>query len=238
MKRWLLLLWLLVPLPMVVWHFGSGQKWLARDRAHALIEQAERAEARKYWAEAETLFQASATKLGNRDHVVRMQLELALARVHYHQSKALEAIDGVDRILANAQFTTLPAPQQREVRELAARIHYYAAWVMRLEGARRDLWLEQAELARQNYRLLTESSFDPGKAASSPLKESNLESSVSLERISLTELMQRPLPEEGWFMSGQGLTEALARRRGPGPDGNGPPDSGAGTNRFPGGPGS
>ena len=40
MKRWLLLLWLLVPLPLVVWHFGPGQTWLARDRAHTLIRQA------------------------------------------------------------------------------------------------------------------------------------------------------------------------------------------------------
>ena len=45
MKRWVLLLWLLVPLPVVVWHYGAGQNWLALDHAYSLITRAERAEA-------------------------------------------------------------------------------------------------------------------------------------------------------------------------------------------------
>ena len=56
MKRWLLLLWLLLPLPVVVWHYGPGQKWLARDHAHTLIQKAQAAEATKNWSQAESLF--------------------------------------------------------------------------------------------------------------------------------------------------------------------------------------
>ena len=55
MKRWLLLLWLLVPLPVIVWHFGPGQKWLARDRAWVLIRQARQAEVQQNWADAPAL---------------------------------------------------------------------------------------------------------------------------------------------------------------------------------------
>jgi hypothetical protein len=33
MKRLFLFFWLLLPLPVVVWHYGPGQKWLSRDQA-------------------------------------------------------------------------------------------------------------------------------------------------------------------------------------------------------------
>src|SRR5215203_3781367 len=59
-KRFALFLWLLLPLPIVVWHYGRGQKWLARDQAHVLIENAQRFESQKNWAEAEARFMEAA----------------------------------------------------------------------------------------------------------------------------------------------------------------------------------
>jgi hypothetical protein len=247
MKKALLLLWLLLPLPVVVWHFGPGQQWLARDRAHTLIQQAQQAETDQQWAEAERLYQAAGSLIGTQDPPVRMRMDLALVRARYHQGGAVEAIDGADRILSDARFSEMPAALQREARELAGRLHYYAAWVMRLEGAKRELWLEEAELARQNYRMLTESSLAEGKADYSKLQQENLENAVRLQRLSMTELMARPLPEEGNAMAGQGLSEQMNKRRGKRGEGEqpgvgegeeGPPASGAGTTLFPGGPGS
>jgi hypothetical protein len=247
MKRLLLLLWLLTPLPVVVWHFGPGQHWLARDRAHTLLRQAQQAEGRQQWAEAERLYQAAGSLIGNQDPAVRMRMDMALVRARYHQGGAVEAIDGADRILADARFSSMPAALQREARELAGRLHYYAAWVMRLEGAKRELWLEEAELARQNFRMLTESSMAEGKAEYSKSQQANLENAVRLQRMSMTELMARPLPEEGNGMANQGLSEQMDQRRGRRGEGrqpgvgeseDGPPASGAGTTLFPGGPGS
>lgn len=245
MKRWLLLLWLLLPLPVVVWHYGSGQKWLARDRAHALIQQAQRAETQNLWADAESLYQQAAGHVGNSDLQLKTQLDIALVRSRYRQGSAVDAIDGIDRILADASFHRQPGPLQREARELAGRIHYHAAWVMRLEGAQRDLWMEEAELGRQNFRLLTESSLEAAQNQYAQLQQTNLEAAVRLQRMSLIELMGRPLPEEGRRMAGQGLSEQMARRRGQrgnrpgiGEMQDGPPAAGAGSGRFPGGPGS
>jgi hypothetical protein len=152
-----------------------------------------------------------------------------------------------DRLIADPKFCQQSEELQREARELAGRIHYYAAWVMRLEGAQRDLWMEEAELARQNFRMLAEENLSAGRTNYSLTQQTNLEAAVRLERMSLMELMARPLPEEGQAMSGQGLSEQMARRRGQRGQGNqpgigeneeGPPASGAGTTRFPGGPGS
>ena len=247
MKRLLLLLWLLAPLPVVVWHFGPGQTWLARDRAHTLIQQAQQAEATQHWAEAESLYQAAGSLIGTQDPRVRMQMDMALVRARYRHGGAVEAIDGADRILADAKFSSMPPAIQQEARELAGRLHYYAAWVMRLEGAKRDLWLEEAELARQNFRMLTESATAKGSKESAKLQQTNLENAIGLQRMSMTELMARPLPEEGNPMAGQGLSEQMDKRRGKrgegkqpgvGEQGEGPPSPGAGSGAYPTGPGS
>ena len=77
------------------------------------------------------------------------------------------------------------------------------------------------------------------------IQQTNLEAAVRLQRMSLVELMARPLPEEGEAMAGQGLSEQMGRRRGQrgnqpsiGENDEGPPATGAGFGRFPGGPGS
>jgi hypothetical protein len=247
MKRFLLLLWLLVPLPLVVWHYGPGQRWLARDQAHTLIQRAQQLESDKDWRAAESLYREAADKIGATDDRLKTRLDLALVRARYRQGGAVEAIDLADRPIADPKFHQQPEELQREARELAGRIHYHAAWVMRLEGAQRDLWMEEAELARQNFRMLSEDSLAAGRTNYSQLQQTNLETAVRLQRMSLTELMGRPLPEEGQGMSGQGLSEQMAKRRGQrgqgkqpgvGEGDEGPPASGAGTQRFPGGPGS
>ncbi len=247
MKRWLLLLWLLLPLPVVVWHYGPGQRWLARDQAHTLLKRAQAAVASNHWAKAENLFREAEQKVGPTDSRLKSQLDLAIVRARYRQGIAVDAIDMADRLIADPQFLSQPEELQREARELAGRIHYYAAWVMRLEGARRELWMEEAELARQNFRLLAEHDLSSGPAHAGLLQETNLETAVRLQRMSLTELMGRPLPDEAQAMSGQGLSEQMARRRGQRGRGNqpgigenseGPPANGAGAGRFPAGQGS
>ncbi len=248
MKKLTLLFWLLLPLPMVVWHYGPGQKWLARDHAQTLIKQAQKFEAQKNWREAEPLYREAAGAVRNDDPRLKTQLDIALVRARYRQGGAVEAIDMADRLTADPKFRSQPEEIQREARELAGRIHYHAAWVMRMEGAQKDLWMEEAELARQNYRLLSEETLSAGQTNYSQLQQTNLESAVRLQRMSLTELMGRPLPEEGQAMSGQGLTEQMARRRGQRGQGKQPgigpnedardPANGAGNTRFQGGPGS
>ncbi len=248
MKRFALFLWLLLPLPIVVWHYGPGQKWLARDQAHVLIKSAKKFEAQKNWAEAEARFTEAANKVGTTDARLKAQLDLALVRARYRQGGAVEAVDRIDSLINEPRFHSQPTDLQREARELAGRIHYHAAWVMRLEGAQKDLWMEEAELARQNFRMLSEETLAAGRTNYSQLQQTNLESAVKLQRMGLVELMAKPLPEEGQAMSGQGLSEQMARRRGQRGKGQQPgigptedardPATGAGTTRFPGGPGS
>lgn len=251
MRKYLVLLWLLLPLPVVVLHFGRGQLWLARDLAHGFIRQAESAETAGNWQLADDRYREADRSIGARDRDLKLRLDLARVRTRFHMGEAVAAIDGADKLLNDAAILTMPAEFQQEARALAGRIHYYAGWVMRLEGAKRELWMEEAELARQNFRRLSEQGAAPGTAPASgeeiSKQRQDLESAVQLQRLSYTELMARPLPKEGRSMSGQGLSEQMAKRRGergnkpgkgPPGEGDGPPSDGAGMQRFQPGSGS
>lgn len=244
MKRYLALLWLLVPLPLVVLHFSRGQKWLEIDEARVLVRQGEAAEVEGDWEAADASYREAAKLVATSEPGLKLRLDLAQVRTRFRKGEAVEAIDLSESLLNDPSFRTMPEDFREESRELSSRIHYYAAWVMRLEGADRELWMEQAELARQNYRLLVEDFDDPGDPTR---HQKDLESAVQLQRLSLTELMGRPLPKEGQCMANQGLSEQMARRRGnrgkgnrPGQGrmGEGPPNKGAGMDRFKPGSGS
>jgi hypothetical protein len=247
MKKYLILLWLLLPLPVVVLHFGRGQQWLARDKAHAFIVKAQAMEKQEKWQDADRLYRDAAKCVGAAEADVKMRLDLAQVRTRFRQGDAVAAMDQMDKVVNDAGFSAMPVEFRREARELAGRIHYYAGWVMRLEGARRELWMEEAELARQNYRLLAEQSAVEGAKDYSLVQQYNLESSVLLQRMSLYELMAKPLPKEGQQMGGQGLSEQMGKRRGErgkgkqpgtGEGDEGEPQPGAGTQRFQPGEGS
>src|SRR5437868_12104476 len=207
MKRLFLFFWLLTPLPVLVWHYGPGQKWLARDHAQTLLERAQRCEAEKKWNEAESIYRDALEKVRDAEPSLKARLDLAIVRSRYRQGGAVDAIDGITALINDSKFAGQPIELRSEARELAGRIHYHAAWVMRLEGAQKDLWMEEAELSRQNFRLLSEETLSAGKTGYSQLQQTNLESSVRLQRMGLVDLMAKPLPEEGRTMVGQGLTE-------------------------------
>lgn len=245
MKRLCLFFWLLAPLPVLVWHYGPGQKWLARDYAQGFIERAQTCETDKKWSEAESMYLEALNKVRDTEPALKARLDLALVRTRYRQGGAVDAIDGINALINDPKFTAQPLELRREARELAGRIHYHAAWVMRLEGAQKDLWMEEAELSRQNFRMLSEETLAEGKTSFSQIQQTNLESAVRLQRLGLVDLMAKPLPEEGRTMVGQGLAEQMARRRGQrgnrpgiGPQDQGDPASGAGSEKFVPGKGS
>lgn len=193
MRKYSILLWLLLPLPAVVLHYGRGQQWLARDHAGDFITQAQAAEQVGDWKLADERYLDAEKAVAKKDRSLKMRLELARVRCRFHLGEAVAAIDGADKLLDDPAMTTMPPEFQNETRALAGRIHYYAAWVMRLEGAKRELRLEEAELARQNYRLLSEQSSDSTPAARA--QNEDLEAAVQLQRLSFTELIARPLPQ-------------------------------------------
>ncbi len=214
MKKILLLLWLLLPLPMIVLHYGPGRKWLALDKAHTLLRQARSLEEKEDWQSAGLLYEKADALIESDMTKLRHLVSLAQIRSNYRQGKAIDAIDQIEQLISDDGFSDLPAEYRNEARDLAGRIHYYAGWVMRLEGARRDLWMEEAELARQNFRLIAEEHESTASPEEARQQKVNLESAVSLQRMSLFELMGKGLPKEVQSMSGKALGEQMAKRKG------------------------
>ena len=68
MGRLSLVVWFLIPVGLAAWHFGPGQKQLARDQAGELLRGAEAAEAEKDWAEAAILYGRAAADMPDEDH--------------------------------------------------------------------------------------------------------------------------------------------------------------------------
>ncbi len=132
-------------------------------------------------------------------------LTLDQARARIHQGELLEGIVQLDSLVdglsssssdggspASSQGTSADPARQaiaREARHELASASYAAAWLMRLEGASPDEWKPDAEQARQQFRMLAED----GGALADPASR-NLEATVRLERMDLSELQGLPLP--------------------------------------------
>lgn len=209
MKKKFLLLWLLLPVPVIALHYGPGQRWLARDEAGRLISKARDAEKAENFSVAAACYLEAASKLGRDDGPAKTRCEIAAARARAAEGDATAALEKLDAIMDAASFEALPEELQREARDLYAGTSYYAAWVMRLEGATREEWKTVAEEARQQFRLLAEkgSTGDAGTP-----EQRNLEAAVRLERMSLAELMAKPLPKNCQSLCNKNLKEKMCKR--------------------------
>ena len=209
MKKKFLLLWLLLPVPVIALHYGPGQRWLSRDCASRMISKGRDAEKRECFSEAAACYLEAAANLGKDDGPAKSRCEIAAARARASDGDAAAALEKLDSIMDAESFASLPEDVQREARDLYAGTSYYASWVMRLEGASHDEWSSIAEDARQQFRLLAESrpAADSGDAP-----QKNLEAAVRLERMSLTELMAKPLPKNCQSMCNKSLCKKMTKR--------------------------
>src|SRR4029453_2890004 len=94
---------------------------------------------------------------------------------------------------------------QREIRGTLAGADYYAAWLMRLEGAPAEEWLLPIESPRQHFRMLAEQTATDTVSAD---YQKNLEASIRLELMDLSELKGIPLQK---FFSGYRIVSQKCR---------------------------
>lgn len=206
-NRKLLFVWLLLPVPLIALHYGPGQRLLARDQAETLADQARAAASAERHTDAAALFREAAQRVGAAEPEAQLRLTIEAARARARAGDAAEALQDLDTLLADPRVEQHPDVGQ-EAREVAARTAYHASWVMRLEGATRDEWLPVAEEARQQYRLLAETAAGAEGAAA----RTNVEAAVRLQRMSLAELMAKPLPKDCNGMCNKNLKEKMCKR--------------------------
>ena len=192
-KTILFCLWLLVPVALLAYHYGPGQSRLAMDRAAQKITEAKAFEAVEDWAAAYAAWTEALAATPADKSTARFQLRLAQARTRMWTGDLPEAISDLETLLTEAQRSGADKAFQGEVRASLAGGQYYEGWLMRLEGAPAEEWLQPVEASRQNFRLLAENTSDSKLAAD---YKKNLEATIRLERMDLSELQGQPLPKK------------------------------------------
>jgi hypothetical protein len=83
-----------------------------------------------------------------------------------------------------------------DARSTLANSQYYLTWLMRLEGLGRDVWEPEVESARQSYKRLAEEAEKRGDEVAAKKHREDLESSIRLARMDLSDLQGLPLPSQ------------------------------------------
>jgi hypothetical protein len=195
MRKLLAVLWLMVPIGLIAYHYGPGQLRQARDRAARQLAVALAAEARDDWHAAEAAYRQALNELPTQDVDARLSTRLAHAKARQFLGELPEAMEETESLLDDALKDSSNVALQDQVRSTAGTMHYYVAWLMRLEGAETEEWTEQTETARQHFRLLAERAAAVGDASADG-HQKNLETVVRLARMDLSELKGLPLPKE------------------------------------------
>jgi transcriptional regulator with XRE-family HTH domain len=196
MRKLLAVLWLLVPVGLIAYHYGPGQLKLQRDRAARHLSYAKEAEAAGMHKAAYEAYAKALTELPSVDKDARLLTRLSQAKTRMYFGELPEAMEDTESLLSDALTETDSKAIQDQIRSTAGSMHYYVAWLMRLEGAETAEWTEQTEAARQHFRMLSEDAVARGDAKGAQGHEQNLEATIRLARMDLSELKGLPLPKE------------------------------------------
>ena len=245
------ILWALVPVAVVVFHFGPGQELAAREvavtrlnAALALEQAALEAQADAYAAHLESiqvrrkLFIDPEADLEREELPVQLEEVLAEERLAYDTAAeqwgaAADAYQQVEELLTDTEQSdtarirwskararvrsgaiwdgageleqiledTQGRPDQvdlaRAAREELAVAHYFGARLLRLAGEPAKLWRAEAIKSRQHFRFLAETATETGASEASVRSlEDNVERTIELEQMDMSDLEARPLPRE------------------------------------------
>jgi hypothetical protein len=190
--------WLLLGGVAAVAHwFGPGVDGRRLDAAARHVRAAEAAAAEADHARAVEEYAAAMKELpdGRPAEARKIRLERAKAQM---LAKQLPDAHGDLRALVDELATDAAADPAvlAEARSAQANSQYYMTWLMRLEGLGRDQWEPEAEGARQTYKLLADDAARRGDAAAVTKHGEDLEASIRLARMDLSELQGLPLPSQ------------------------------------------
>ncbi len=197
MRKYVILVWLMLPLLAGAYHFGPGQKQLEFDGIGRSLAQADQAVEDQQWAVAVKLYEEALSNIpAEKIHELRrVRLEKAKAQMEASQlplaNRDLKTL--VDEMEADQDAN----PQLlNDSRQALASSQYYITWLMRLEGVPKERWEPEIESARQTFRLLAEDAKEKNQVALVKQRKEDLESSILLARLDLKDLQGLPLPSQ------------------------------------------
>ena len=194
MRKIFLAFWLLLPAAGAAYHYGPGQKGLVLDEVDQILVNARRDAAEEDWLSAIDQYDEALSKLPADQKDQGRRIKLARAKAQLLASQLPLAHHELEGLLAEMSGDPSAEPNvTRDVRTTLASSQYYMTWLMRLEGAPRETWMPFIEGARQNYRLLAETAGDKNVAEQ---RQKDLDSTIRLARLDLSELQGLPIPTQ------------------------------------------
>jgi len=197
MRILMLLVWLALPVLVGVYHLGPGQEQMVLDDAGRRMREAERHVADEQWEEAVASLEAALELLPPDRESVARKLRLERAKAQMLARKLPEAHQELKALVDELEADPAADPQLlADSRCALANAQYYMTWLMRLEGVPRDQWEPEVESSRQLYRLLAQASREAGDERAACRHEEDLEATIRLARMDLSELQGLPLPSQ------------------------------------------
>ncbi|MBL8852912.1 MAG: hypothetical protein JNK57_02965 [Planctomycetaceae bacterium] len=223
MRVWIVVAWLFVGLAGVVFHLGPGRELEKNDLLNANVTRARLNVETEKWGDAIDSFDEAIAGLSEQQLELQRQLRLEKAKAQMMDTQLPEARLALDALMQELVDSGEGQTKIAEETRLAlASAQYYVTWLMRLEGVGREEWEPEVEAARQNYRILSEMADESGDADVAEKRREDLEATVRLARMDLTELQALPLPSQC-----QGCKSGKCRGKKPGKPKEGPPKQGA-----------
>jgi hypothetical protein len=195
MRILLLAAWVLLVPVAVAYHLGPGQAQKALDGTADKLAGADRLVAEEDYAAAVEAYD-EALKLLPPDHkAAGRAIRVERAKAMMLAGKLPEGHADLAALVDDLQEDAAADPKVlTEARAALANSQYYLTWLLRLEGMGQDVWEPEIEASRQTYKLLAEQAERQGDAAAARKYKEDLESSVRLARMDLSDLQGLPLP--------------------------------------------
>lgn len=189
--------WLFLGLGGAIFHFGPGQKHMEVDKVNLVLDDARQCVANEEWSQAVDLFNEVLSDLPDEKLAESRTVILEKAKCQMMAAKLPEARQTLEGLLddvreddsSDKKFVT-------EVQSALANSQYYMTWLMRLEGMPEEEWKPEIEAARQHYTQLVTDAKELGDEELLGRSLEDLESSVRLARMDLSELQGLPLPSQ------------------------------------------
>lgn len=195
MKKLLLAFWIALPVLGVVYHLAAGERHRRMDAIGDHLRDARSLVQRSECSIAAIEFEKALEDIPDDADNLRRDVRLELAQAKLNGTGLPEAHEDLkkmlDELISPDAKGVIDVAFENRVRESLASSQYYMTWLMRLEGLSKADWGPEIESARQNYRLLAERA---GDGAEEKTQLENLEASIRLARLEMTDLQGLPIP--------------------------------------------
>lgn len=197
MRILLLSAWLLLLPIALAYHLGPGQRRLTLDATEAKLVEAHQCAQSQDYSGAVELYDEALKLLPEDRKSEGYKIRIERAKAAMLAKKLPEAHSDLKALVETLRDDPSADPKLlEEARSVMANSQYYITWLMRLEGLSRDAWEPEIESARQTYKLLAEQAQQRGDGEAARKHEEDLESSIRLARMDLSELQGLPLPSQ------------------------------------------